>query len=111
LQKLVWCSFHFYFPVFFNTILFQFHLFADISTGKITTLAGSSHGFKDAIGSGAKMDCPFGMCLNPLDNCLYVADSQNHKIRKVTMNGTALITAHFDLIPFVHHKYRRCDIS
>jgi sugar lactone lactonase YvrE len=54
---------------------------------RVTTLAGSSKGYKDGIGSIAKLFYPTGMCFNPHDNCLYICDLGNHKIRKVTMNG------------------------
>jgi sugar lactone lactonase YvrE len=71
-------------------------IFFDILTGQVTTLAGSSEGFEDGIGSIAKMNFPTGMCFNPHDNCLYVSDTNNHRIRKVTMNGIFIITSLID---------------
>jgi hypothetical protein len=65
-------------------------------TGQVTTLAGSSNGFQDGIGFDAKMNNPIGMCLNPHDNCLYVSDHDNNKIRKVTMNG--IFYPHFSFL-------------
>jgi hypothetical protein len=59
----------------------------DILTGQVTTIAGSSKGIQDGFGSNVQMKNPFGVCLNPYDNCLYVSDSGNHKIIKVTLNG------------------------
>jgi hypothetical protein len=64
-------------------------------TGQVTILAGSSTGFQDGIGFDATMNNPVGMCFNRHDNCLYVYDRQNNKIRKVTMNGIFIPTSHF----------------
>jgi hypothetical protein len=79
--------FIFIFIFIFIIIFIIFIVFADILTGQVTTLAGSDKGFQDGIGSNAKMNGPVGMCFNPHDNCLYVSDNGNNKIRKVTMNG------------------------
>jgi hypothetical protein len=67
----------------------------------VTTLAGSSNGFQDGIGSDAKMNNPYGICLNLHDNCLYVSDFNNNKIRKVTINGIFIPTSHFYSSPFL----------
>jgi hypothetical protein len=82
---------------YFIVILFYFIFlsFADMLTGQVATLAGSSEGFLDGMGFDAKLNCPVGMCLNLHDNCLYVSDSANHKIRKVTMNGIDFSPSHF----------------
>jgi hypothetical protein len=69
------------------SLLFFVLLFADILTAHVTTLAGSSNGFQDGIGSNSKFHGPSGICFNHLDNCLFVSDYFNNKIRKVTMNG------------------------
>jgi hypothetical protein len=59
-----------------------------MSTGQVTTLfVEPSNGFMAWMGYAAKMNHPFGMCLNPHENCLYVSDFTNHKIIKVAMNG------------------------
>jgi hypothetical protein len=70
-------------------------VFADVLTDQVTTLAESSKGFQDGIGSNATMNGPLVMCLNPHDNCLYVSDHFNNKIRKVTTNGIDFNTSHF----------------
>lgn len=54
--------------------------------GIVTTFAGSTQGYLDAIGTSAKFSYPKGICIDPSGN-LYVVDSFNNKIRKITPNG------------------------
>lgn len=54
--------------------------------GDVTTLAGSSKGFADGSGSNAKFHFPPGVAIDGSGN-VYVADVENHKIRKITPNG------------------------
>jgi sugar lactone lactonase YvrE len=51
--------------------------------GVVSTLAGSTSGFADGQGSAAQFDFPFGIAIGT-DNNLYVADMNDHKIRKIT---------------------------
>jgi hypothetical protein len=53
----------------------------------VTTIAGSVQGLKDDKGLNACFFNPWGMCLNPHDECLYICDFRNHAIRKLTMQG------------------------
>ena len=70
----------------FATVLGSYILKID-SGGKVTTLAGSAEsGDVDGQGAIARFNWPFGIALDK-DGNLYVADSFNHKIRKITPDG------------------------
>ncbi len=58
------------------------------STGVVSTFAGSSKGFVDDTGNtggSAKFDAPQGVAVDSKGN-VYVADTGNHRIRKITPN-------------------------
>jgi len=56
--------------------------------GVVTTLAGThtDDGFKDATGTEARFTRPSGVAVDSSGN-VYVADSGNHRIRKITPEG------------------------
>jgi hypothetical protein len=56
-------------------------------SGLVTTIAGSSQGYSDGIGTIAKFDFPTGICIDVVGD-LYVCDQLNNRIRKVTQTGT-----------------------
>ncbi|MHB8522168.1 MAG: InlB B-repeat-containing protein, partial [Limisphaerales bacterium] len=62
--------------------------------GVVTTLAGLAHspGSTDGIGSAARFDSPFGVALDTAGN-VYVTDSANDTIRKVTPAGAVTTLA------------------
>lgn len=67
----------------------QNHAIRRISTnGAVTTLAGllGTPSCADGSGSTARFDSPTGLALGP-DGALYVSDTGNHTIRRVTTNG------------------------
>ncbi|KAF1712700.1 gluconolaconase [Pseudoxanthomonas kalamensis DSM 18571] len=51
--------------------------------GNVTTLAGGGEGFVDGSGAAARFNTPSGLALDAAGN-LYVADTGNHAIRKVS---------------------------
>lgn len=58
------------------------------ATGQVTTFAGSGEiGYRDGQGTGAAFDTPFGIAVSPSNGVVYVADSYNHRIRKITPDG------------------------
>ncbi|MFV0530620.1 MAG: IPT/TIG domain-containing protein [Flavobacteriales bacterium] len=54
--------------------------------GVVSTLAGSTLGNTDGTGTSARFHYPYGIATDSQDN-VYVADTYNHRIRKVTPEG------------------------
>ena len=54
--------------------------------GEVSLLAGGKEGFANGQGSAARFSWPAGIAMDATGN-LYVADSSNHRIRKVTPEG------------------------
>ncbi|MEB3220751.1 MAG: hypothetical protein VKS61_01605 [Candidatus Sericytochromatia bacterium] len=62
------------------------------ATGVVSTFAGSTAGAADGTGTGAKFNGPQGLAIAP-DGTLYVADTGNHRLRKVTPQGVVTTLA------------------
>ena len=62
------------------------------AAGLVTTLAGSTQGSDDGAGTVAKFDSPTGIAVDSNGN-VYVADTYNHTIRKITAAGTVTTLA------------------
>lgn len=55
--------------------------------GTVTTLAGTaSFGFADGVGTNARFVYPQDVLYDPAIKCLYVADQNNHAIRKIDLS-------------------------
>ena len=61
--------------------------------GVVTTLAGSTDGFADGTGVGARFAATLGVAVNPLTGVIVVADTFNHRIRLVTQAGVVTTLA------------------
>jgi len=78
------------------------------SSGIVTTLAGSaSPGTADGTGTAASFNSPAGVALDSSGN-LYVADSGNNKIRKITFTGDSneACVANATTLCLQHSRYK-----
>jgi sugar lactone lactonase YvrE len=60
--------------------------------GTVTTIAGSTAGYADGPGPAARFDTPSGIAVGP-DAAIYVADTGNNAIRRVTAAGVVSTVA------------------
>lgn len=60
--------------------------------GVVSTIAGGNLGYADGKGREARFHNPYGVVVDSNDN-IYVADSSNHRIRKITSDGTVTTLA------------------
>ena len=57
----------------------------------VTRFAGAiAAGYENGTGSAARFDGPLGIVADPVCDCLYVADSRNDAIRKITIPGAVV---------------------
>ena len=77
------------------------HRIRKIVGGKVSTLAGSSAGNVDGPGNKARFNYPEGVDVT-VGNVLYVCDTNNHKIRRLTPDGQVLSFAGTGSIGYVN---------
>ncbi len=63
----------------------------DLSTQAVSTVAGTTEGFRNGAGAAAKLRSPRGLALDG-QGILYVADADNHVIRKVVLGSNEVTT-------------------
>jgi sugar lactone lactonase YvrE/murein DD-endopeptidase MepM/ murein hydrolase activator NlpD len=61
-------------------------------SGQLSTIAGGTRGFRDGPRGVAEFDMPSGVAIDTAGN-IYVADTGNHAIRRVAMDGTVTTIA------------------
>ena len=63
----------------------------DLTSGLVTTIAGSTEGYADGVGTAAKFALPRDVCMDSNGN-LFVTDNSNHKIRKIDLSTNSVTT-------------------
>jgi len=62
--------------------------------GVVTTVAGNgTAGYADGTGTAAQFNRPWGLTINQTTGDIYVADTENHRIRKITSGGVVTTVA------------------
>lgn len=59
----------------------------EVATATVTTLAGSTPGYTDGVGTAAQLGYPYGVAVDD-NGTLLLADTWNNRIRRVLADGT-----------------------
>ena len=87
----------------FNDVIRKVIISSDTAARVVTTFAGSSQGYNDGNGSVARFDTPSGLATDGAGS-LYVADEQNHRIRKITATADVSTVAGTGVLGMVNGK-------
>ena len=80
------------------------HRIRKISNGQVTTIAGcGSEGFQDGESKNAKFYNPYGICISS-NGDLYVSDSDNGRIRKISNDQVTRTFGSFSLIELLNFE-------
>jgi sugar lactone lactonase YvrE len=70
-----------------TTVWFEWSQDAEFDGVSVSTLAGSTSGYQEGSGTAAKFSQPSGIVTDAAGNT-YIADKQNHRIRKIAADGS-----------------------
>jgi serine/threonine-protein kinase len=68
------------------TVIYCCFYFLNTNSQTVTTVAGSSPGYLDGVGTASQFNGPAGVAVSA-DGSLFVADRINHRIRKISSSG------------------------
>lgn len=69
-----------------TSVTFEVSPGPDFEAVRVTTVAGGVSGYQDARGTASRFDRPLGLTADAPGN-VYAADSENHRIRRITPTG------------------------
>lgn len=87
----------------FNDVIRKVVISSDSAARVVTTFAGSTRGYNDGNGNVAQFDTPSGLATDGAGS-LYVADEQNHQIRKITATADVSTVAGTGVLGMVNGK-------
>ncbi len=87
----------------FNDRIRKIVISSEPSARTVSTFAGSSTGFAEGNGTAAQFDTPSGLASDGAGS-LYVADEQNHRIRKITSTGEVSTVAGTGVLGLINGK-------
>jgi autotransporter-associated beta strand protein len=75
-----------------TTVWFEYSTDPNLDGVNVSLAAGSTPGYQEGTGAAAKFDEPRGVATDATGN-IYVADTKNHRIRRIAPNGSSITFA------------------